>query len=387
MSDRNQNVYLGNWREAPQNRWSLHHVRELIPTANIPNQPDQICALRRTTSDLDGLHFIDGNGYQRSLATILTEAWTDALCVLHKGSIVYEWYAPHYSGTDPHILFSVSKSVTGALAGVLVEQGRLAVGEQISTYIPDAAGAAYGDCTVQHLLDMQVGLNFSEIYTGENAQFNRYRVATGWNLPTPGEAAGDLRNFLITLGHSGTPHGHAFQYMSPNTDMLGLILEAASGKCLSELLSKHIWRPMGAESDAYITVDARGAPRAAGGICVLPRDLARFGQVMCGGGRFNDRQIIPEHWVEDCRSGGSRDAWQRGSMSDLLPNGKYRNQWYQTGNPAGAFCAIGIHGQWIYVDPAAEVVIVKVSSQPEPVDDALDTLLLQFYGSIVNALN
>lgn len=263
MSDRNQDVNLGNWREAPQNRWSFHHVRELIPTVNIPNQPNRICALRRTTSDLDGLHFIDGNGGQRSLAKMLTEAWTDALCVLHKGSIVYEWYAPHYGGTDPHILFSVSKSITGALAGVLVEQGRLAVDEQVSTYIPDAAGS----------------------------------------------------------------------------------------------------------------------------ICVLPRDLARFGQVMCGGGRFNDRQVIPKHWVEDCRSGGSRDAWRRGSMSELLPNGKYRNQWYQTGNPAGAFCAISIHGQWIYVDPAAEVVIVKVSSQPDPIDDALDAMLLQFYGSIVNALN
>jgi CubicO group peptidase (beta-lactamase class C family) len=174
--------------------------------------------------------------------------------------------------------------------------------------------------------------------------------------------------------------------MSPISDMLGLVLESAAGERLSDLISHSIWRPMGAESDAYITVDAKGAPRAAGGICVRPRDLARFGQVMCNGGLFNGNQVIPADWIRDTTTHGSYEAWQQGSFSHLLPKGRYRNQWYQTGNPNGAFCAIGIHGQWIYADPANEVVIVKQSSQPDPVDETLDMMLLDLYGRISDLL-
>lgn len=387
MPVRPANLNLGNWRETPFNHWAFHHVRELIPTANIPCDRSNISRLHLCAKDMDDPEFRDESGNLLPLEAVLTQSWTDALCVLHRGSIAYEWYAPHYQGSDPHILFSVSKSLTGALAGVLVDQGRLAVDEQVSTYIPDAAGSAYGDCSVQQLLDMQVGLDFAEVYTGENPQFNRYRAATGWNLPLPGEIPGDLRNFLTSMRHSGAPHGHTFRYMSPNSDMLGLVLESAGGNSLWQLLSTYIWRPLGTESDAYITVDPKGAPRAAGGICARPLDLARFGQMMCDGGRFNDHQIIPERWVHDCLTGGSREAWQRGSMNFLLPLGKYRNKWYQTGNPAGAFFALGIHGQWIYVDPATNVVIVKLSSQPDPVDDALDAQTIRLFTSIAESFD
>lgn len=379
-------IGLGNWREWPHNQWSFHHVRELIPTANIHHDAAAIARLGSRDFDLSGQIFNGKDGQASDLNTILDDSWTDALCIMHQGSIVLEWYAPHYDGVEPHILFSVSKSVTGALAGVLVAEGMLDVSAPVSTYIADADGSAFEDCSVRHLLDMQVGLDFTEIYTGQNAQFNRYRIATGWNPPAPGEMAGDLRSFLTSTTHSETPHGQFFRYMSPISDMLGLVLESAAGERLSDLLSYSIWRPMGAESDAYITVDAKGAPRAAGGICVRPRDLARFGQVMCNDGQFNGNQVIPADWVRDTMTQGSYAAWQKGSPTNFLPGGRYRNQWYQTGNANGAICAIGIHGQWIYADPANEVVIVKQSSQPEPVDEALDTMLLQLYGSISDLL-
>ncbi|MFC1681093.1 serine hydrolase domain-containing protein [Pseudomonadota bacterium] len=386
MSHRPENIHLDNWRESPYNHWALHHVRELIPTANIRSNSSNISALSRTGSPLSDMTFEGVAGQPQPLEAVLSETWTDALCVMQGDSIVHEWYAPHYDGVEPHILFSVSKSVTGALAGVLVEGGRLAVDEAVTTYIPEAAGSGFGDCSVQQVLDMQAGLDFTEIYTGGNAQFHRYRAATGWNYPAPGELPGDLRSFLVSIGHSGTPHGHTHLYMSPNSDMLGLILESASGERFSDLVSRHFWQPMGAEADAYVTVDPKGAPRAAGGICVRPRDLARFGRTMCNGGRFNGKQIVPERWVEDCLTAGSREAWQRGDMIELVPHGKYRNQWYQTGNASGTFFALGIHGQWIYGDPAAEVVIIKFSSQPDPFNDALNVLNLRLFSSITQAL-
>lgn len=375
-------AHLGNWRKAPHNQWAFHHVRELIPTANIHNNPANVYDLKRKAKDLSAIKV--GSDH---LGEVLAESWTDGFLVLRNGSILYEWYAPHYSGVEPHILFSVSKSVTGALAGVMVEKGQLDVDERVLAYIPDAAGSAFEDCTVRHVLDMQVGLDFAEIYTGDNEQFNRYRAATGWSPALSAEVADHLRAFLTSIKHSATPHGTVFQYMSPNTDMLGLILESATGQRLADLLSAHIWRPLGAESDAYITVDPKRAPRAAGGICVRLRDLARFGQMMCNGGRFNGEQIIAASWIEDTMNQGSRKAWQKGSFSHLLPEGRYRNQWYQIGNPNGAICAMGIHGQWIYIDPVTEVVMVKLSSQPDPVDDDIDEMLLRFYDEVANALN
>ena len=139
---------------------------------------------------------------------------------------------------------------------------------------------------------------------------------------------------------------------------------------------------MGAEADAYVTVDAAGSPRPAGGICVLPRDLARFGEIM----RLDGNGILPAWWVEDIRNNGNSDAWQKGEFADLFPKGRYRSKWYQTGLASGAFCAIGIHGQWLWIDPQNEVVIAKVSTQPEPVNDEIDMLLINTFEEIAEAV-
>ena len=125
-------IGLGNWRESPQNQWSFHHVRELIPTANIHHDASAVAQLDSLDFDLSGPIFKDKDGENADLNTILDQSWTDALCIMHKGSIVFEWYAPHYDGVEPHILFSVSKSVTGALAGVLVADGMLDVDAPVS---------------------------------------------------------------------------------------------------------------------------------------------------------------------------------------------------------------------------------------------------------------
>jgi len=219
--------------------------------------------------------------------------------------------------------------------------------------------------------------------------FARYREATGWNPLRDPANPPDLRSFLVGLGRTGKPHGETFRYISPNSDFLGWLLERVGGKPMAELLSEHIWRPMGARDAACITVDRLGAPRNAGGICATARDLALFGATMRDGGKApNGMQVIPSDWVADIRNNGDRQAWLNGDpgFSGLLPEGRYRGKWYQTGNAHGAFCAIGIHGQWIYVDPAADAVIVKLSAQPEPLDDPLDRACLRCFDAICRTL-
>jgi CubicO group peptidase (beta-lactamase class C family) len=234
---------------------------------------------------------------------------------------------------------------------------------------------------------MNVGIEFVENYLDTTGDFARYRAATGWNPVENPALAMDLHSFLVTLRRDASPHGAKFHYVSPNSDMLGWILERAGGMPYARLLAELIWSRLGAEADAHITVDRLGAPRAAGGICVTLRDLARFGEMVRNFGRVAEQQIVPRWWIEDILHNGDQRPWlATETAAKFLPAGRYRSQWYMIGNASGSFCAIGIHGQWIYVDPEAEMVIVKLSSQPLPLDEATDRLLLAAFDATAAAL-
>jgi CubicO group peptidase (beta-lactamase class C family) len=200
----------------------------------------------------------------------------------------------------------------------------------------------------------------------------------GWNpVPDPATAL-DLHRFLTTLPRGAAPHGDRFHYVSPNSDLLGWIIERAGGRRYADLLSDLIWKPLGAAQDAAVTIDQAGAARSAGGICMTLRDMARFGEML----RLGGGGIVPRGWIEDILANGDRGAWLKGDLAYMLPQGRYRSQWYLTGNDHGAWCAIGIHGQWLYIDPAAKLVIAKLSSQALPVDDPMDHRLLRFFEAI-----
>jgi CubicO group peptidase (beta-lactamase class C family) len=241
---------------------------------------------------------------------MLGESFTDGFLVMQRGRILAEWYDGSLTPSKPHIIFSVSKSVTGTLTGVLAEEGRLDPEALVTRYIPEAAGSAYGDCTVRHVLDMTVSTDFVEDYLDPHGDFARYRIATGWNPVDPAKAT-DLRSFLVTMRRGKAAHGENYHYVSPNSDLMGWILERACGRAYAELLSEALWQPMGAEFEAYTAVDRLGAARPAGGICVTLRDLARFGEMMRNRGVANGRQVIPGWWVEDIRNNGDSGPWTR----------------------------------------------------------------------------
>jgi CubicO group peptidase (beta-lactamase class C family) len=368
-------VTLANWRTSPFNRWSFQNAGELVPSAEIPpaaglpgEEPARdMAALLSQTVTL-------GERAPETVADFLRRSDTDALTVMKAGRIVGDWSAPHMAFGARHIVFSISKSITAIVAGILEGEGALDPDAPVTTYIPEAKGSAYGDATVRHVLDMAVSIDIEESYTDPDSAYGRYRKATLWN---PGGGAESLFAFLMTLPRLADPHGETFRYRSPNSDLLGVLLERATGERVTDLMREKLWRPLGARSAAAITVDMAGQARTAGGMSMTPRDLARIGEMMRQGGVANGRRIVPEAWVRDTvETGGNRQAWRRGAMLFLFPGGRYRNKWYQVGD--GAYCGIGIHGQWLYVDPGAEVVIAKLSSQPEPVEDALDMDIVGF---------
>ncbi len=374
-SRKSSNTSLANWRTSPHSEWAFQNLRQLIPTAEIRAGRSSSPLSVAKSSIADSLELASVKG--KSLGEFLTESFTDSLVILQRGRKVYQWNASHCDASLPHIVFSVSKSITAMLVGILVGDGTLNVTKPILHYLPGVKGSAYEDASLQQLLDMTVALAFDESYLDAGGEFARYRDATGWNPVDQTSPGPNLEEFLYGLKKSNSAHGDMFQYKSPNSDLLGLLIERATTVPYADLLSSQIWAPMGAETDGYVTVDRAGLARGAGGVCVTIDDLARFGQLILNKGAVNNRQIIPEHWIEDTMARGDRNAWQKGEFYNLLPQGRYRNKWYQVGDQDRLVMALGIHGQWLYINPVAEIVIAKMSSQPEPVDDVLDLLIMK----------
>ncbi|PTM93509.1 serine hydrolase domain-containing protein [Mycoplana dimorpha] len=362
-------VTLSNWRTAPYSRWAFQNVRDLVPSAAIRTASPEPEQARDSSAFLQS-RIETGIDGAATVKDFLDYAHTDGFVVMRDGRIVAEHYAPHADVNAPHVIFSVSKSMTAIVSGILEHQGLIDPDRLVTHYLPEAAGSAYGTCSYRDVLDMRVSLDFEEAYLDPLGAFARYRRATLWNPPEPGTPVETLAAFLTTLPKAPHAHGGPFFYASPNSDLLGVIIERVTGQRFPDLMSELLWQPMGTRNDAYVTVDAIGTPRCAGGICMTARDLARVGELLRTGGAASGRQIVPEAWIADMTTAGDHGAWIAG-MNTMLPNGRYRSQWYQSGEADGAYCGIGIHGQWLYVDPSTATVIVKVSSQPNPLDDEL----------------
>lgn len=335
---------LANWRTAPHNRWAFHHVRELIPTADIPNDPRAVRHLPESFVDL-------------GLNELFARTDGDGMIVLQRGRVLFERYGNGMPAHAPHILMSVSKSMLGLLVGAL----GLDPERRVTDILPELAPTAYRGATLRNLLDMRAGIAFDEDYLATSGPIVEYRKATGWNALAPGEQPSDLHSFYAQLTRNDGPHGGRFQYVSPNTDLLGWVIERAAGRPYAELMSEHVWKRIGAEHSAYITVDRLGAPRTAGGMCATLRDLARVGQWLIES---------PTPWLEDIERNGDRAAWDAGSFTAYFPGLpiRYRSKWYVVDGPSPLVFAWGIHGQHLFVDRRAGLVIAKFSSQAVPVD-------------------
>ncbi|UDF28772.1 UNVERIFIED_ORG: beta-lactamase family protein [Roseateles sp. XES5] len=372
---RRDQVRLGNWRMTPFSAWAFQNVGELVPSAHVwggtgeADAPLDPAGLVAETVSLPG-------GKER-IGDFLARSHADALTVMKAGTFVADWFAPTMDAGNRHIAFSISKSIVAVVAGALQEDGLLDPQAPVTHYVPEAAGSAYGDATVRHVLDMVVAIDIDEAYLDQNSPFGRYRKAMLWN---PGGGEEGLAEFLCTLQRLPGDHGDIFRYRSPNTDMLGVILERASGRRMPDLLREKVFAPLGARGAVSITVDREGTCRSSAGISLTPRDLARVGEMMRQGGVAAGRRLVSEAWVADTIGGGSKDAWDKSDFHGLFPKGRYRNKWYQTGE--GAYCGIGIHGQWLYIDPARETVIVRMSSQPDPVTDPFDRDNIAFLAAL-----
>ena len=367
-------VTIENFLAPPFNRWGFRNIRRILPTANVWRGDGPTAPFETVPRDLDGVAFEDREGRSMTVAAMLGEGYTDGFLVLHQGQIVTERYFNGFQPHQQHLLMSVTKSFAGSLTGILVERGDLDVDRLVTDVLPELAGSAYDGATLRHVLDMTVGTDFNDLMTTDyddpTSDMVWLDMASGWRVRDDPAAPDNLRDFLKTVRPSGT-HGAVFHYVSAHTDVLGWMLERASGVHFADLLSREIWQPMGAEFDAYVSIDSLGAPQTDGGLCVTLRDLARFGQLHLHDGIANGRRIVPFEWITDIRENGDREAWARGDFVKFFPHARYRSKWYQKGDAHDAAFGIGVHGQTIYVDRTAGMVIAKLSTHPQSIDDKL----------------
>ncbi len=362
-------VTRANWQDPPYLRWAYVHIPEILEATRVP-RGGPVSPLPRAERNLDGVSFTV-RGERHTIGEMVAATTTDGFLVLHRGRILMERYGGAMSESTPHLLQSVSKSLTSGLAGALVGAGRLDPDAPVTRYVPDLRGGSFEGCSVQDLLDMRAGTRFSEAYENPDADIRLSEQVAGWRPRTRPGLPPDLYAYMTGLQNQG-PHGGPFEYRSILTDVLGWVLERAGGDSFANLYARHIWIPLGAERDAAITVDRGGAALADGGLCVTLRDLGRFGLMHLRGGLIDGRRVLPEGWT--ARVGVPRPDLVA-AFGDALaypgvatPSSHYHDQWWVFDADRGIYGGIGIHGQALVIHRPADAVIVKLSTHTDPLD-------------------
>lgn len=362
---------LSNWRTAPHNVWAFRNVNELVPTESIAKGAKTIELPQGQQLSMDSIRV-----GTRSIEDFHELTHTDGFLLLHKGKIINEYYSNGNDASTKHIIFSMTKSMTGLITGVLHSQGHVDLSAEVKKYVPEVS-PIYDGVTVQQLLDMQSGIKYDD-------NQHEYRGASAWEPLDGSEPFKTLHEFLQGVKADIDPQ-KGFNYSSVNTDLLGWVLERATGRKLSELLSELLWEKVGAESEASITVDSEGSARAAGGMSATVRDLARIGQLLIDGGR----DVVPKTWLDEMLHGGNAEKFANGQWAGAFRSGfgkpAYHDCWV-TDPEVKVVLAMGIFGQMLIVDSEHELVMVKTSSQVTGAEFDKSVLAFHFFAEIRKAL-
>lgn len=373
---------LAGWYHALCELWPFCKISRLTNSRTIA-KGENVSRLKRKEVNFGSFSIDRAHGKRLDLYSFLEITDTDGLILLHKGGIAFEYYGPRHNEESTHGLMSITKSIVGLLSGILVAQGKLEVNNSVSTYVPEVIGTSFENVTVRQCLDMRAGLACDNADVG-------YRKACGFMPESESEGPGDLRELLSSFQAPPSKTidglgGAAFDYLSINADMVGWILERASGRKLNELVSELIWQPIGAEGDAHMAVDPGGNARAAGGMRATLRDTARIGQLIA----CQQSSIVPPEWIQDMLHGGSTGAfaaggWQKGLLRHFQSI-SYRSFWLSD-RDSETFMALGIRGQLMIIDRTNAIVMVKFSSQPSRLDEAKKELAIMAFQEIQRML-
>ena len=378
-----------NWQDADKVHWSFQHVDEVLPTTPISRADGPVAEFAAHLQDLGEVEIPETEFSEaRTVRSVIDDSDTDGWMVVHHGTVLTEEYFGGMQPETEHLLMSVSKSLVGTVAGVLVGAGEIDTGRLVTDYVPELADSGYAGATVRDILDMRSGIRFSEDYLDPDSEVRQIERSIGWSETDPGDAKG-MYAYLRTL-EAKSEHGGPFEYRSCETDVLGWVCEKVAGQSMQTLMSRVLWSRIGAERDALIATDQFGVGMFDGGINATLRDLARFGYLYSNRGlSLTGEQVVPTSWIGDTLTGSedTRQAFADSPGDNRMPGGMYRNQFWFPFPDSHAFLALGIHGQMVYINPGASFVGVKLSSWGLPQDAKKLFPTIRAFDALAKAVN
>ena len=303
---------------------------------------------------------------------------TGAVLVVKDGAIQFEQYWRSGGQTQTWLSMSVAKSFISALIGIAIEQGHIRdINDPITDYAPELAGSAYDNVAIKDILQMSSGASWNEDYGDPESDINRFARVFA--------LGGSMNKFATTLTREMAP-GTYNRYNSTDTQALGMLLAAATGRSITEYMIENLWHPMGAENTGYWLTDADNMEMAFGGLNITARDYAKLGELYRLGGAFNGQQIVPADWVSASIVADAPHLIPGVNPASDWPLG-YGYQWWIPEGIAGEFMAIGVYNQFIYIAPESNTVIVKLSANsaygtPEDKDASSEFESIEFFRAI-----
>lgn len=352
--------------DAEVNSLTFHNMDELFTTRTVPRS-GVVWQLPRADHDLDFTYTYRGSTYTPE--QFLERSYTNALLVMKGGRILAEIYRNNTGPATRFIAFSMTKSITSLLIGCALEEQRIqSLDDPITRYLPELKPGGYNGVTIRQILQMRSGVDYEERYDFANpgTAARNHEQALVKNIVRFADAARTIKR--------KHPPGQVWQYKTLDAAVLGWLLERVSGgSTVAAYTAQRLWEPLGAEADAYYIMD--GAPGigrefSGAGFNATLRDFARVGLMVLNGGEANGRRIISSDWIRESTRPTPAGA----------PGPGYGYQWWMVGNP-GSFQALGLQGQYMYIDPATRTVIVKLSYFPPGGDQAASEETTAFFAA------
>ena len=378
----------GSFFEFPALRYSVNHIRELYPTRAVEAGAKKFKFKSKIDRQIESITFVPWNEKQPvTWNDFLERNYTDGIIILHKGKIVYEKYPAGLKQNGVHSAMSVSKSFTGILASILIDEGIINPEKLVTDYLPELQDSGFAGATVRNVLDMTTAIEYSEDYTNPNAEV--WKFSASGNVYRPADYSGPKNYYEYIKTVKKIPnqeHGQLFGYKTVNTELTAWIISRVTGKSITQLLSEKIWKPMEANYYGFYQVGTADIAFAGGGFSLNLRDMALFGELLRNGGKQKGKQILTKKAVLEVSQGGSQDAFKNSGEYPLLKGWSYHNMWWITNNSHKAFMARGVHGQAIYIDPKAQMVIARFASNPLASNKYIDPISIPAYEAIADYL-
>ena len=369
-------VTMQNYRDYPASRWAFRNAGAPLNVVMIPRQGEIVSLQGPTTPQLGQFKATGPEGNQIEFDAAFAASYADGVGVVQGSRLLHERYFGDFSAHAQHIWFSMSKSLASAVFGLLVAADKVDLQASPADYIPELLGSGFERVTIQQVLDHATSIDFHETYTNPDSDFFRYYAPAlnmGWLpgsadiQPQAAEIYGvhDFLGRFIKADPKRSP-GDNFDYNSSNADVLGWLIARISGLPFQDYVQQNIWAKLGAEHDAYIAVDRAYVSAVTGGMNSTLRDALRFGIMIKDRGVFNGQQVIPASWIDKTLqvSEQLKTNMRNNNKYQADPWQAYHNMWWILDADAGEYCAVGIHGQVIYINRKADTVMAWFSSQP-----------------------